>query len=490
MKNFSDWKSEKSNQSDIFFYWESVIELEVILCQFIKSLRKGNFKLYISSLELMIPWVFALNHGHYSRWLPVHIRDMLSLENEHPQIFMEFMEGNFVVQKSSHKFSMIGMDQNHEQLNKDIKGDGGVKGLFGNKDALEKWMVAGPEIQKIVHQFEHEQNMTQDSKCSSHHEQGHFHQEKFVRDVQSLLDSFEDLGNPFKDEHKELINIKTKEIANDQVVQSIRSAKVSGEKAFKNFWDERIEGNKPLSDPIPRSKLVLFKNSQVVKSKGKAQVSSLKKDCNLLSRLFISSAVRDPDLNEFFAHENQAAPPALSYEGQIRKGSKSDLINCLEKELSNQSQFKSVTALILDGAVIIHLLEPKTSDTYKDYFEKQFYPYIKQKLNYVERLDIVWDTYTEESLKEKAREQRGASERWKVTEKTKIQKGKNWTKFLRNPENKTELFRFLSKNLADQDTGDKIIYSTFGTDVLVSKKSEVFDLSLPAPCNHEEADTR
>ena len=105
-------------------------------------------------------------------------------------------------------------------------------------------------------------------------------------------------------------------------------------------------------------------------------------------------------------------------------------------------------------------------------------------------MDIVWDTYTEESLKEKAREQRGASERWKVTEKTKIQKGKNWTKFLRNPQNKTELFRFLSRNLADQDTGDKIIYSTYGTDVLVSKKSEVFDLSLPAPCNHEEADTR
>ena len=55
---------------------------------------------------------------------------------------------------SNRRFSAIGKDQNHEQLNKAIKGDGGVKGLFNNSDALAKWMIAGPELSRIVQQFE------------------------------------------------------------------------------------------------------------------------------------------------------------------------------------------------------------------------------------------------------------------------------------------------------------------------------------------------
>jgi len=35
-----------------------------------------------------------------------------------------------------------------------IKGDGGAVGILGNETALLKWMVAGPEISRMVREFD------------------------------------------------------------------------------------------------------------------------------------------------------------------------------------------------------------------------------------------------------------------------------------------------------------------------------------------------
>ena len=101
------------------------MEMEQILCQYVKSIRTGNFELYVDALRRIMPWVFALDHCHYARWMPVHIRDMETLKERHPTVYEEFRGGKFTVQKSNRKFSQIALDQAHEQANKDIKGDGG-----------------------------------------------------------------------------------------------------------------------------------------------------------------------------------------------------------------------------------------------------------------------------------------------------------------------------------------------------------------------------
>ena len=83
-----------------------------------------------------MPWFFALNHTNYARWLPVHIRDMILLEESHPAVFAEFMSGNSVVQKTQRNFSSIPIDHAHEQNNKCVKGDGGAIGLTENTSEL------------------------------------------------------------------------------------------------------------------------------------------------------------------------------------------------------------------------------------------------------------------------------------------------------------------------------------------------------------------
>ena len=184
--------------------------------------------------------MFALDLTNYSRWLPVHIRDLLILNEKHPSVFAEFVRGKFVVQKSQHFFSLIALDHNHEQENEIIKGDGRAVGLTKNPIALKRWMVAGPEIARVVKEFD--SNLEVTKPCDKgHHEQTPSVQKAFFKDVQALISVLEDMGSPFTEDSTELIVLDTKdEIMPDCVVQARKTAKQKGQSQYDQFVEERL----------------------------------------------------------------------------------------------------------------------------------------------------------------------------------------------------------------------------------------------------------
>ena len=124
------------------------------MLQFIRSIRERNFPMYVQSLLQIVSWLFALDHINYARWLPVHISDMFNLKKTHPGVYHQFMNGHFSVQKTNNVFSAISIDQCHEQMNKLVK-EGGAVGLTEDPQALERWLVAGPEISQLILEFEY-----------------------------------------------------------------------------------------------------------------------------------------------------------------------------------------------------------------------------------------------------------------------------------------------------------------------------------------------
>ena len=72
----------------------------------------------------------------------------------HPQVAIEFEKGNFFVHKTSREYSAIAIDQAHEQNNAVVKWYGGAIGLTEDPAALHRWMVAGPEISRLVEDYE------------------------------------------------------------------------------------------------------------------------------------------------------------------------------------------------------------------------------------------------------------------------------------------------------------------------------------------------
>src|SRR5437899_667865 len=106
----------------------------------------------------------------------------------------------------------------------------------------------------------------------------------------------------------------------------------------------------------------------------------------------------------FFAQENQPFPPSISDGGRLRKPSnKADSIHCLENCLTENTRNTqisnlNITAAVLDGAVIVHLLTPKKAKTFLNYYNI-FKPYISRLLQNLTRIDVVFDRCSLASLK-------------------------------------------------------------------------------------------
>ena len=110
--------------------------------------------------------------------------------------------------------------------------------------------------------------------------------------------------------------------------------------------------------------------------------------------------------------------------------------------------------------------------------------FIQNELTIANRVDIVWDRYISNSLKESTREKRGSGIRRKVGPNTRI--SSKWRDFLRNSENKGELFDFLNRIIS------QAIYLE-GKQVHLTSEESVISSGAGIPmsiCNHEEADYR
>ena len=142
------------------------------------------------SKYVMSAWFRVMDHTNYARWLSVYVRDMFLLSETHPDIHAKFLKGNFVVQKSPHKFSLIGKDQSHEQSNKSLQSHGGAVVLYEIPETLTVtlFMLAGPDCSRCVEEFE----VVLDTLRSStvHHEEAHILHVRYRKDVLSFVETF------------------------------------------------------------------------------------------------------------------------------------------------------------------------------------------------------------------------------------------------------------------------------------------------------------
>ncbi len=484
------WCEIRSQESVQFSYWHKTLTLEITLLLLIRFLREGNFQLYVESLTKIVPRMFVLNHTHYSRWFPVHIRDMMQLSDKHPAILAEFEAGKFTVNKTRNKFSAIVLDHCHKQNNAIVKQSRGAIGLTTNSSALRRWMVAGPEVARMVTELEKCVMGTQASVGDhSHHEQCASVQTAFISEVASLTAVLEEMGNPFLEKSDDLLVLDTRDIMDRSVGDTVRRAETLGIQQYKKFIKERLtECTVPITELLSKNKLALFSSKQArTQSKQKMQINALKNDCNLFSRLYIACQMRYGDLDTFFKHENQNSPPSLSLGGKLRFGTKAHLLHCIQFEEIQDMNGPVVNVKLFDGAAVVQMLRPGLTKTFQEYADTIFMPYISSQLKSVKRVDIVWDMYIQDRLKSTTRQKRGKGVRRRVAPTTTIPH--NWKDFLGLDENKSELFSFLAQCVRSLSTEEgKCVYTTHECNVLSSVVDA--DMTYLAPCSHEEADTR
>ncbi|KAK3716735.1 hypothetical protein QZH41_006309 [Actinostola sp. cb2023] len=346
--DIQNWQNDMLRSSPTFKFWHMIMQLELTILTFVRAHRENNFTLYVEVLQALAPWFFALDHINYSRWLPLHIRDMENL----PDSIQEKFKECWVIHKTSNKFSSIPIDQAHEQNNAILKGSGGIIGLTENPVAFRRWLVAGPEVARCLEQFEDASASRIIHENREHHEQGLSTQKNFKTNVKSLVSTIADFGNPFLYDCPELVVLDTRNCTDESVVKTVRNVEELGSRQYK-------------------------------------------------SRLYIGSQQRDGDLNEFFSHENQPYPPSLSDFGNLRFTKKSDLVLCITKGVTQTPPPQSYDVKVFDGAaVVVHSLPVSAASTFAEYATVSFLPYIHSTLNNTSRTDIIWDDYRQASLKE------------------------------------------------------------------------------------------
>ena len=112
ISSFKEHVDKRCQVDANFAFWSSYVDLVELLLTFIRATREGNWELHMSTISCMLPWYFAYGKVHYSRYLPIYVKEMKDLEKSHPDTYNHFLMGDFAVQRKSNAcFSMTACDQ-------------------------------------------------------------------------------------------------------------------------------------------------------------------------------------------------------------------------------------------------------------------------------------------------------------------------------------------------------------------------------------------
>ena len=491
---FEMWTSKQAKKYPMPFYWQLVMNKQKLLLRFVRSLREGDFQLYVQVCDELGNMALATDLHNYSRDLPTHTRDMVLLPTRHPAVYQEFLKGNFVVQRSTHRFSLMAKDQSHEHSNKELQQfGGGLSDLYDHADSIALYMLAAPDTSRMVKEFEHV--MSKESFRTSHHEESPKLQTKFLSDVRRLMEVLRP-KNPFLDEGENLKRIDTRDVMEPEVISSYRNLDPLGEALHDSLVEHRlVKCDVPYSDTVHKNSLYSFSNRPDNKNSKPDKYKALKKSTVLITQMFMSLQSRpnpEENIRAFMSHENSREPPSLSENGFLRSGKKSDILECLNAPKGIIQEVNQSTAILIDMAPIIHMLAPTRCAKFNEYVPVHVAPYIKciTQPNGT-RTDLIWDEYPDENLKSQTHILRGTGPRTELGDdgETPIPK-RDWQRYLANKENTKELFSFLSKQLSSNAQLDDILLLSTLSDKVLINKSNAYDTSRIQPSNHIEADTR
>ena len=84
--SLEDWCTVQQESQPMFEFWFLVLQLQLTILVFVRSIRSRNFPLYNQSLTKLVHGFFTFDHYHYARLISVHLRDMMALSHLHPDI--------------------------------------------------------------------------------------------------------------------------------------------------------------------------------------------------------------------------------------------------------------------------------------------------------------------------------------------------------------------------------------------------------------------
>lgn len=291
----------------------------------------------------------------------------------------------------------------------------------------------------------------------------------------------------------ELVSLSSGVYATEKVGLDLIDAYEKGQTEMQSFIEDRLVNQETgFFDPLKKLKLGTFtkmlKKTVKVKTNGKEVQFSAQSD--IFGKIALMQQSRSLDLKKVFCYPLGPVPWSLaSSTGELMKTSKSSLMHELEKGLTHVDKVEKPFGCIIDGMALVRKVK-NTGFTY-DEFADELLKCAVVSCTGATRVDIVFDVYLEDSIKNA---ERGKREVGKLQFKTILgsQQIKQWGAFLSSGNNKTELIRFLVRRWKNNCSiiGNIKLYVAFDDQCIHIQENGSSQLIEELQCNHEEADTR
>lgn len=386
-------------------YMKMVMEMMT----FIRSVRTGDWALHLEALEMFTNYFFAHDRLNYARMIPVYLAEMQMLHETDPEIFEEFQQGNWVVNKNAHiPFCAIGADTALEHINRSMKVSGGLVGITLNSYARTKYFLIAPELARLAEQAKQMAGVS--TKTPKHHHNlttaARSRQEKSIGQLVATIRSF---TNPFTEESGDLFNLVTKVVMPDNVKQDLCQQGTIGNKLFVNFAKERIQSRKcSIWSPMKKRKLLTWKSTgKVLRMTANGKMVELKEDRSLFARMMMVCKSRpEIDIKEAVGlYEFSVVPRSMfAADGtMLHCSSKSVLMDILEKmdggntvqtvQAPTEMAAMQMKVSIIDAMAEVQALDKpdwiKNCSHLADYFTARIF----EKYNSSNELRLIFDRF-------------------------------------------------------------------------------------------------
>ena len=253
--------------------------------------------------------------------------------------------------------------------------------------------------------------------------------------------------NPFKGEEQDLVCLSTGKLATPEIENDLLQAEAFGEKAYKTFCKDRLESDPArvkFHDKMTKLKLKTFGDlSKKMKvHKGTSKEVIIKADRALFAQMIIIAENRKLKMNDVLCHPLGPLPWSLaSADGSLRKTNKASLAKQLQKNMTAADMIPQPCAQIIDGMAMVQKI--RGDKTFAEVADNLMYIVLNEGTD-SQRIDVVFDVYRDNSIKNPEREKRGSENGHEFRNIKADHKIHQWRKFLSNSKNKSLLIKFIA----------------------------------------------
>ena len=264
-ERYQNFCTEKSLAFATFAVWQSYIEVVdsiASICLLHQKLRPGWLSVYFNK---SYPWLFAYDRMNYSRYVPIHLKEMKDLQQAHAFAHAHLENGEFTTQQQNrYSFFATASDQVIEQtLNRDCKTAGGIVGktLCQNAETT-KWITS--QLKRVAKTEFCEQYAGSSPAARNKKDLDSTRAAGQEEMVQQLMTAVQIMINPFVSDYPYLVNIWSRRVASSSCEYDILNAYEIGCHACESFTASIAADPRTFHRSIKRLKLKTFSSSEKI----------------------------------------------------------------------------------------------------------------------------------------------------------------------------------------------------------------------------------